>query len=255
MITAASRPQKFLSTPSARRATPAWQCFLWSKYISIHALREEGDMQSGSLPALMSYFYPRPPRGGRQAVYCTPCRPCTISIHALREEGDAVHYFPASDLEPFLSTPSARRATGINDSGSFHVFDFYPRPPRGGRLMAMVDNPGEYQFLSTPSARRATCPPCRILQTTPISIHALREEGDKPIRFFGCSMKYFYPRPPRGGRQIADRDTQLEQLFLSTPSARRATISMLAAISVTLNFYPRPPRGGRPSTAPSASSW
>ena len=33
----------------------------------------------------------------------------------------------------------------------------------------------------------------------------------------------FYPRPPRGGRHIADIEKTPEPIFLSTPSARRAT--------------------------------
>ena len=58
--------------------------------ISIHALREEGDLQSGHA----GVRYP-------------------ISIHALREEGDA-----------------ARSSWAVNFT------NFYPRPPRGGRLLA-----------------------------------------------------------------------------------------------------------------------
>ena len=56
---------QFLSTPSARRATPAYCSRSRRHSISIHALREEGDrwqLRRG-LPQL-------------------------ISIHALREEGD-----------------------------------------------------------------------------------------------------------------------------------------------------------------------
>lgn len=34
--------------------------------ISIHALREEGDMTTCVPMLVCSYFYPRPPRGGRQ---------------------------------------------------------------------------------------------------------------------------------------------------------------------------------------------
>ena len=34
--------------------------------------------------------------------------------------------------------------------------DFYPRPPRGGRLLVLWYNNGVKGFLSTPSARRAT---------------------------------------------------------------------------------------------------
>ena len=56
--------------------------------ISIHALREEGDLR-----------YPRPP--AHQG----------ISIHALREEGDPDYRLQDNDYSKFLSTPSARRAT------------------------------------------------------------------------------------------------------------------------------------------------
>ncbi len=61
-------------------------------------------------------------------------------------------------------------------------------------------------------------------QRDPISIHALREEGDIS----------------RSGNEL--HPTQ----FLSTPSARRATRSRPAASAPRENFYPRPPRGGRP---------
>ena len=58
-------------------------------------------------------------------------------------------------------------------------------------------------FLSTPSARRATQSREKALQNQIISIHALREEGDKDI-LMGLPLKekYFYPRPPRGGRRL-----------------------------------------------------
>ena len=55
----------FLSTPSARRATVGIGASTYCQYISIHALREEGD----------------PRKAGRRL-------PRDISIHALREEGD-----------------------------------------------------------------------------------------------------------------------------------------------------------------------
>ena len=65
---------------------------------------------------------------------------------------------------------------------------------------------------------------------TEISIHALREEGDRC-----CS------------RIISSSGS----LFLSTPSARRATAGLLIRQVGQADFYPRPPRGGRrpsPST-------
>ena len=78
----------------------------------------------------------------------------------------------------FLSTPSARRATLTEASGSSRPRNFYPRPPRGGR-------PGRV----------------RAFQQHPrISIHALREEGDSPAPGMSCTQHNFYPRPPRGGR-------------------------------------------------------
>ena len=61
-----------------------------------------------------------------------------------------------------------------------HGMDFYPRPPRGGRRAGISKPP--------------------MLQT--ISIHALREEGDRGTGQLQANE--------RGG-------------FLSTPSARRAT--------------------------------
>ena len=35
-----------------------------------------------------------------------------------------------------------------------------------------------------------------------ISIHALREEGDKECRMAASLLTHFYPRPPRGGRRF-----------------------------------------------------
>ena len=57
--------RKFLSTPSARRATA--KAGLWGirQQISIHALREEGDAVRKGHHMEKENFYPRPPRGGR----------------------------------------------------------------------------------------------------------------------------------------------------------------------------------------------
>ena len=193
----------FLSTPSARRATAdaaiqslGFQDFYprpprggrpcmaalndWLKGISIHALREEGDVQHHanvfdlaiSIHALREegdwhsatkgdaspHFYPRPPRGGRLNAALCHRQSHLISIHALREEGDILWH-----------------------SGTKAGRDFYPRPPRGGRPALGHRH------------RRAAM----------ISIHALREEGD----WAGCPALWpshdFYPRPPRGGRRSA----------------------------------------------------
>ena len=88
----------------------------------------------------------------------------------------------------FLSTPSARRATLVPFQAKFKISDFYPRPPRGGRLELIFKNIFANLFLSTPSARRATAPVHLAGHAHLISIHALREEGDskngeKHLRF------------------------------------------------------------------------
>ena len=78
----------FLSTPSARRATDAPLLLQYGVGISIHALREEGDVIFGGCLIDDLNFYPRPPRGGRHDK----------------------ETFKMADFK-FLSTPSARRAT------------------------------------------------------------------------------------------------------------------------------------------------
>ena len=54
-------PKKFLSTPSVRRATPSFSQKELVDGISIHALREEGDMHVQTSEILIQDFYPRPP--------------------------------------------------------------------------------------------------------------------------------------------------------------------------------------------------
>ena len=78
----------FLSTPSARRATKYPPPLTMHQYISIHALREEGDPGKSTKSHTTKHFYPRPPRGGRPFPWIAPARRRCISIHALREEGD-----------------------------------------------------------------------------------------------------------------------------------------------------------------------
>ena len=200
MLGVAYRSPKFLSTPSARRATCRGKAQCRARAISIHALREEGDRPSFFKSSMSGNFYPRPPRGGRrvgmpqhvgvQRFLSTPSarratvssrdspRTSKISIHALREEGDAA-------------------ATLLSRVPSH----FYPRPPRGGRPSAL----GSATFSSA------------------ISIHALREEGDLKTAIAGVEAADFYPRPPRGGRRRCRGRRSRSWRFLSTPSARRAT--------------------------------
>ena len=105
--------EQFLSTPSARRATSSAGSTPSFRVISIHALREEGDILRRAAPASLAHFYPRPPRGGRHQEPRQRQHYSSISIHALREEGDQPPEFVLLVFIVFLSTPSARRATCV----------------------------------------------------------------------------------------------------------------------------------------------
>ena len=79
--------------------------------ISIHALREEGD-----LPAIASL-------SAKNLFLSTPSARRATSTRSW-----------ASATSGFLSTPSARRATPPWMKLPCRISHFYPRPPRGGRL-------------------------------------------------------------------------------------------------------------------------
>ena len=149
---------QFLSTPSARRATLALGAAdVAEKFLSTPSARR------ATVRWLLIYttgrnFYPRPPRGGRHRVLGKDLVAVPISIHALREEGDRWPRLPTT-------------ASGY----------FYPRPPRGGRLGGELTGNDLIGFLSTPSARRATSWRGLLNRCKPISIHALREEGDSGL--------------------------------------------------------------------------
>ena len=118
--------------------------------------------------------------------------------------------------------------------------NFYPRPPRGGRRSHYAQIESGDKFLSTPSARRATSPCVAWEQGHSISIHALREEGDTAATWHRRPPSNFYPRPPRGGRQIGSRSLTRADLFLSTPSARRATCAITRAFWSARKFLSTP---------------
>ena len=103
------------------------------QFISIHALREEGDRRCSGKSVLSRDFYPRPPRGGRPVNPCHQITPCE-------------HFYPRP--------PRGGRRKSLTLLFIMHYF--YPRPPRGGRLPQLCLFVNSFLFLSTPSARRAT---------------------------------------------------------------------------------------------------
>ena len=147
----------FLSTPSARRATTA---------LAFVLLR-------------VKYFYPRPPRGGRHVLGADrDSRAGFLSTPSARR---ATHAHPqGSGSRRFLSTPSARRATTCPRPTPTGCRNFYPRPPRGGRLYHISNTAVDNNFYPRPP--RGGRPSFLVSAAVcfGISIHALREEGDLP---------------------------------------------------------------------------
>ena len=147
---------------------------------------------------------------------------------------------------------------------------FYPRPPRGGRPTDLQTKERVTNFYPRPPRGGRPAPSATTLKFQ--NFYPRPPRGGRRVHFdVRDGKKYnFYPRPPRGGRRYEYYHIVNTQIFLSTPSARRATSSSSSfatvfAISIHAlreegdlgkpiiitsgyNFYPRPPRGGRPVT-------
>ena len=202
-------------------------------------------------------------------------RQSNISIHALLAESDFSAGRESDRAEKFLSTLSLRRATifalwmALNrplflstlslrraterplESRS-NILNFYPRSPCGER----------------PSGYPRPC------GRPTISIHALLAESDPLLAYCQEHIKNFYPRSPCGERRFSLPNlSNMEVIFLSTLSLRRATFPIVPAELITLvflstlslrratracaiacmvfnDFYPRSPCGERPRRSP-----
>ena len=150
------RRPTFLSTPSVRRATrPGCQA-----------------------AAAIKYFYPRPPCGGRPVERSSKVTiPKFLSTPSVRRATGLI-WINCQVWRRFLSTPSVRRATKRRTSLWKTRFNFYPRPPCGGRHSAPVCVGPTSDFYPRPPCggrlHRADIHRAAGL----ISIHALRAEGD-----------------------------------------------------------------------------
>ena len=170
----------FLSTPSARRATPSplWSPRTWSYF---YPRPPRGGRHPGyNIGELLGNFYPRPPRGGRQV--CVDAGILVGDFYPRPPRGGRPdHLMCAAIFMDFYPRPP-RGGRRRNHAGRNPPAYFYPRPPRGGRLSRSTSKVNRSVFLSTPSARRATSTRFYASLTITISIHALREEGDSKNR-------------------------------------------------------------------------
>ena len=134
---------RFLSTPSARRATPMTALVVGSR----------------------RYFYPRPPRGGRLVPGVVLRTLSDISIHALREEGDGLASSSALGVSNFYPRPPRGGRPLLHIFWRSSGIYFYPRPPRGGRHAPVVLGNYFADFYPRPPrggrpklSARSTCP-------------------------------------------------------------------------------------------------
>ena len=161
-----------------------------AKEISIHALREEGDVQ----PPFVDFVV-------------------KISIHALREEGDFRVDCHVAVLHPFLSTPSARRATASSSSWQ------------------------DGQIISIHALREeGDLPALHRCRPDAISIHALREEGDRRRLAASTTGHISIHALREEGDDEGGVYTITLEAFLSTPSARRATAKTEKNISTFVSL-------------------
>ena len=174
---------KFLSTPSARRATARTRCRVSrrgdfyprpprggrpperqrhhpGRQISIHALREEGDFPGGIPCRLRGHFYPRPPRGGRQQKqrenplllsHYTP--PCTNCKEMSANQTAKSHRYLRKRL--VLRCEASRKTMCTADS---HWPDIKRAARCLGQILGAVQRARPWSGSCCPAGRTADCP-------------------------------------------------------------------------------------------------
>ena len=147
------------------------------------------------------------------------------------------------------------------------TWDFYPRPPYGGRLVLGAADGQAVAFLSTSPVWGTTrlwnpsTPPATISIHVPrmgddtrsvIMMKSKRNFYPRPpyggrlrLRWFSPLRANFYPRPPYGGRRGNAYILDCPLRFLSTSPVWGTTLEWVSSFDAETHFYPRPPYGGR----------
>ena len=242
----------FLSTPSARRATRhSKDKSNITVYFYPRPPRGGRHQAAGNNGSARPDFYPRPPRGGRLLAQQTSQHLTKISIHALREEGDGGRGLV--DLRLFDFYPRPPRGGRPPTGGSSDTRDdFYPRPPRGGRRVDRERTDGRENFYPRPPRGGRHNLVARLALRYGISIHALREEGD----VIDGNNAVSYEISIHALREEGDGSLMVTMpflmRFLSTPSARRATVTddyISSAAHISIHALREEGDAGRASTA------
>ena len=216
-----------------------------TEWISIHALRVEGDRHPLTRFRDRWHFYPRPPGGGRprgnfhglyiEIFLSTPSGwRATRAFHTVTRRSDYFYPRPPGGGRQLdgaskgYGAAISIHALRVEGDGTMMRFfpstnsHFYPRPPGGGRLVVATGQATVVAFLSTPSGWRAT------LST---ALHG--------------AQRRFLSTPSGWRATIEAVKVPARCRFLSTPSGWRATSPRRWRLWRCENFYPRPPGGGR----------
>ena len=170
----------------------------------------------------MEYFYPRPPRGGRPADAVKYVGGIIFLSTPSARRATRVRIVVIDDLG-FLSTPSARRATLVIPAHTAAAWNFYPRPPRGGRRSTTAWICPVWNFYPRPPRGGRHAKSAADYMAKWISIHALREEGDSLLHQGSSLVAEFLSTPSARRATSAAVEMFFSMIFLSTPYARRAT--------------------------------
>ena len=238
-----------------------------STFLSTLPARGATDQEQGNV-LNENDFYPRSPRGERQAPAETTTHDGRISIHAPREGSDLNGGISCPTIKKFLSTLPARGATRCGDpaQAAQEISIHAPREGSDERSQRAIES----LLISIHAPREGSDSRNKMMSySATISIHAPREGSDAEKANIEPAFSVFLstlpargatyftsclPEPQKGisihaPREGSDRFavaawTMLPR-FLSTLPARGATHEAYNIMTAQRDFYPRSPRGER----------
>ena len=214
--------------------------------ISIHAPREGSDARKGPGSVEYSIFLSTLPARGATASQFFGFDVNQISIHAPREGSDSrLCRQPRRRQNFYPRSPRGERPGAIHE-GVNEAY-FYPRSPRGERRHYSMDAQDTVPYISIHAPREGSDSSGEVTETPVYVFLSTLPARGATHRFLALNghSSNFYPRSPRGERQILPLLRGQDGGFLSTLPARGATWRAAIMRCWILYFYPRSPRGER----------
>jgi len=241
----AGQSAAFQSTPFARRETTVAAFDANSYIVSIHSLRKKGDVFP-AFPLIAFFMFQSTPFARRETPGRREDHGKQQSFNPLpSQEGRPDKSMLFSAREMFQSTPFARRETmfyihpahvrkvsihSLRKKGDdftkiifFKIKRFNPLPSQEGRPDTITHEASNKAFQSTPFARRETISKLDNRLETAVSIHSLRKKGDTSQSTDTVHDFCFNPLPSQEGRHHVPIHADIQNVFQSTPFARRET--------------------------------